>query len=141
MAKKLVLVVACAILDADGRVLMARRPEGARHAGLWEFPGGKVEAGETPEAALCRELFEELRVEPCERCLQPFSFASYAYDDMHLMMPLYLCRQWDGIARPQEGQILKWVMPAKIPDLDLVPADIDLASEIADRLRGGRRWE
>ena len=88
MAKKLVLVVACAILDADGRVLMARRPEGARHAGLWEFPGGKVEAGETPEAALCRELFEELRVEPCERCLQPFSFASYAYDDVYGNLPL-----------------------------------------------------
>ncbi len=135
------LVVACAVLDADGRVLMAQRPKGSRHAGQWEFPGGKIEAGETPEQALVRELYEELRIEPCERCLQPFSFASYAYPDMHLLMPLYLCRQWDGIARPQERQNIKWVMPAKIPDLDLVPADIELAREIADRLRGGRRYE
>lgn len=141
MDKPTVLVVACAVLDADGRVLMAQRPEGARHAGQWEFPGGKVEVGESPEAALCRELFEELRIEPCERCLQPFSFASWDYGDMHLVMPLYLCRQWDGIAVPQEGQRIKWVFPKKIPDMDLVPADVDLASAIADRLIGGRRFE
>lgn len=140
-AKPFVLVVACAVLDADGRVLMAQRPKGDRHAGQWEFPGGKIENGETAQQALCRELFEELRIEPCEHCLQPFSFAAYDYEDFHLLMPLFLCRQWDGIAIPQEGQTIKWVMPAKIPDLDLVPADIDLAREIADRLKGGRRWE
>lgn len=139
--KPTVLVAAAVVLDADGRVLMARRPKGARHAGQWEFPGGKVEAGETPEAALCRELYEELRIEPCEHCLQPFSFASYAYEDMHLMMPLFLCRQWDGIAIPQEGQQIKWVMPRDISKLDLVAADVDLASAVADRIQGGRRWE
>lgn len=139
--KPTVLVAAAVVLDADGRVLMARRPEGARHAGQWEFPGGKVEAGETPEAALCRELYEELRIEPCEHCLQPFSFASYSYDDMHLVMPLFLCRQWDGIAIPQEGQQIKWVMPRDISKLDLVAADVDLASAVADRIQGGRRWE
>lgn len=139
--KPTVLVAAAVVLDADGRVLMARRPEGGRHAGQWEFPGGKVEASETPEAALCRELYEELRIEPCEHCLQPFSFASYAYDDMHLVMPLFLCRQWDGIAIPQEGQQIKWVMPRDISKLDLVAADVDLASAVADRIQGGRRWE
>lgn len=138
---KLLTVVACAVLDADGRVLMAQRPESKAHAGLWEFPGGKIEPGETPEAALCRELYEELRIEPCEHCLQPFSFISYAYPDFHLLMPLYLCRQWDGIAQPQDGQAVKWVMPANIRKLDLVPADKDLAMEIGDRLKGGRRWE
>ncbi len=139
--KKTLLVVAGAVLDADGRVLMAQRPPGGRHAGQWEFPGGKVEPGESPEAALCRELFEELRIEPCERCLQPFLFASYDYGDMHLVMPLYLCRQWDGIAVPQDGQTIKWVFPKKIPAMDLVPADVDLAGAIADRLIGGRRYE
>lgn len=138
---KLLTVVACAVLDADGRVLMAQRPAGKAHAGLWEFPGGKIEPGETPERALCRELYEELRIEPCEHCLQPFSFISYAYPDFHLLMPLYICRQWDGIARPQDGQAIKWVMPADIRKLDLVPADKDLAMEIGDRLKGGRRWE
>ena len=138
---KLITVVACAVLDADGRVLMAQRPEGSAHAGLWEFPGGKIEAGETPEQAICRELYEELRIEPCEHCLQPFSFISYAYPDFHLLMPLYISRQWDGIARPQDGQQIKWVMPADIRKLDLVPADKDLAQEIGDRLKGGRRFE
>lgn len=138
---QLLTVVACAVLDADGRVLMAQRPEGKAHAGLWEFPGGKIEPGESPERALCRELYEELRIEPCEHCLQPFSFISYAYPDFHLLMPLYLCRQWDGIAQPQDGQAIKWVMPANIRKLDLVPADKDLAMEIGDRLKGGRRWE
>ncbi len=139
--KKTLLVVAAVILDADGRVLMAQRPKGGPHAGQWEFPGGKVELGETPEAALCRELYEELRIEPCEHCLQPFSFTSYAYPDFHLIMPLYLCRQWDGIARPQEGQQIKWVKPKELRKLDLVPADVDLASEVGDRIVGGRRFE
>ncbi|WP_409432874.1 (deoxy)nucleoside triphosphate pyrophosphohydrolase [Litorimonas sp. RW-G-Af-16] len=138
--KPLLLVAACALIDVDGRVLMCQRPEGKDHAGLWEFPGGKVEANETPERALTRELFEELGVEPCERCVQPFSFTSHAYADFHLFMPLYLCRQWDGFARPKEGQLIKWVWPDKIVDLPLVPADIELARELKDRLPRGRRF-
>ena len=137
---KTLLVAACALIDADGRVLMAQRPEGKDHAGKWEFPGGKVEPNESPEQALRRELFEELNVEPCETCLQPFSFASFAYPDFHLLMPLFLCREWDGFLRAKEGQATKWVWPDKIPDLDLVPADVDLASELRDRLPRGRRF-
>ena len=139
-ARKTLLVAACALIDADGRVLMAQRPAGKDHAGKWEFPGGKVEANETPEQAVRRELFEELNVEPCERCLQPFSFASFAYSDFHLVMPLFLCRQWDGFIRAKEGQMTKWIWPDKILDLDLVPADIDLASQLRDRLPRGRRF-
>ncbi len=138
--RSLLLVAACALIDADGRVLMSQRPPGKSHAGLWEFPGGKVEPGERPEAALRRELFEELGVEPCESCLQPFSFASYAYEDFDLLMPLFLCRQWDGFARPREGQNIKWLWPDKIPSLPLVPADIDLARELMTRLPKGRRF-
>lgn len=139
--KKTLLVVAAAVLDADGRILMAQRADGGAHHGQWEFPGGKVEAGETPEFALCRELYEELRIEPCERCLQPFSFTSYSYPDFHLIMPLYLCRQWDGIAVPQEGQTVKWVKPKELRKLNLVPADVELAREVGDRIVGGRRFE
>ncbi|MEP3655875.1 MAG: (deoxy)nucleoside triphosphate pyrophosphohydrolase [Litorimonas sp.] len=139
-ARKTLLVAACALIDADGRVLMAQRPVGKDHAGRWEFPGGKVEADETPEQAIRRELFEELNIEPCESCLQPFSFASFAYPDFHLMMPLFLCRQWDGFLRAKEGQATKWVWPDKIMDLDLVPADVDLASQLRDRLPRGRRF-
>ena len=134
------LVAACALIDADGRVLMAQRPAGKDHAGRWEFPGGKVEAGETPEQAVRRELFEELNVEPCESCLQPFSFASFAYPAFHLVMPLFLCRQWDGFLRANEGQAVKWIWPDKIMELDLVPADIDLATQLRDRLPRGRRF-
>lgn len=137
----LLLVAACALLDADGRVLMSRRPNDKRHGGLWEFPGGKIEDGETPEQALTRELWEELGVEPCETCFQPFSFASHNYEDFHLLMPFYLCRQWDGIARPLEGQEIRWVFPDRIVGLDLVPADITLAQELGDRLTRGRRFE
>lgn len=136
----LLLVAACALIDADGRILMCRRPNGKDHAGLWEFPGGKIEDGERPEAAIVRELREELEIEPCERCLEPFSFASHAYDDFDLLMPLYLCRQWDGFARPQEGQTIKWVFPDKLLDLDLVPADVRLAQDLRDRLPRGRRF-
>jgi 8-oxo-dGTP diphosphatase len=139
-ARKTLLVAACALIDTDGRVLMAQRPSGKDHAGRWEFPGGKVEADETPEQAIRRELFEELNIEPCESCLQPFSFASFAYPDFHLMMPLFLCRQWDGFLRAKEGQATKWVWPDKIMDLDLVPADVDLASQLRDRLPRGRRF-
>lgn len=135
---KLLLVAACALLDGDGRVLIARRPEGKSMAGLWEFPGGKVEAGETPEAALIRELREELGVEPCERCLQPFAFASHAYDGFHLLMPLYVCRRWDGVVRPLEGQAVAWVYPKQLDDYPMPPADEPLVRELQDRLRGGR---
>ena len=134
-------VAACALIDADGRILMSQRPKGKAHEGQWEFPGGKIEQGERPEQTIVRELREELGIEPCERCLQPFSFASYAYEDFDLFMPLFLCRQWDGFARPKEGQVLKWLFPDQLPKLDLVPADIPLAREIADRLKSGRRFE
>jgi len=134
-------VAACALIDIDGRILMCKRPEGKSHAGLWEFPGGKIEAGERPEETIVRELHEELGIEPCERCLQPFSFASHAYDDFNLFMPLFLCRQWDGFARAREGQTLKWVFPDKLLDLNLVPADIPLAQDIRDRLPKGHRFE
>lgn len=137
----LLLVAACALMDTDGRILMCQRPKGKDHAGLWEFPGGKIEAGERPEQTIVRELREELEIEPCERCLQPFSFASHAYDDFDILMPLYICRQWDGFARPQEGQAIKWVFPDKLMSLDLVPADIPLAQEIRDRFKSGRRFD
>lgn len=135
---RLVLVAACALLDADGRVLIARRPEGKSMAGLWEFPGGKVEAGETPEAALIRELREELGVEPCERCLQPFAFASHAYPEFHLLMPLYVCRRWDGFPKPLEGQAIAWAFPERLGDYPMPPADEPLVAELRDRLRGSR---
>ena len=138
--KSTLLVAACALMDADGRILMAQRPAGKDFAGHWEFPGGKVEAGETPEQAVRRELYEELGVEPCERCLQPFSFASFAYPEFHLLMPLYLCRQWDGCVRAKEDQSTKWVWPDKLLELDLVPADVDLAREVRDRLPRGQRF-
>ncbi len=135
-----IYVAACALIDVDGRVLMCQRPKGKSHAGLWEFPGGKIEQGERPEETIVRELREELGVEPCEECLQPFSFTSYAYDDFDLFMPLFLCRQWDGFARPLEGQTLKWVYPDELSDLNLVPADIELALELRDRLPRGKRF-
>ncbi len=137
----LLLVAACAIIDKDGRILMSQRPKGKTMAGFWEFPGGKVEAGERPEQTIRRELWEELGIEPCESCLQPFSFASYEYEDFDLLMPLYLCRQWDGFVQAKEGQNLRWVFPDKICELDLLPADIDLAREIRDRIKRGSRFE
>ena len=137
----LLLVAACALIDADGRILMSQRPSGKQHAGKWEFPGGKIEVGERPEQTIVRELWEELRVEPCESCLQPFMFASYADTDFDLLMPLFLCRQWDGIPRPTEGQTIKWVFPDRLLELNLVPADEPLARELRDRLPRGRRFE
>lgn len=137
---KVIYVAAAALIDADGRVLVTQRPVGKAHAGKWEFPGGKIEAGETPEQAVNRELREELGLEPCERCLQPFSFTSYAYPDFHLFMPLYLCRQWDGFAMPKEGQGIKWLFPSEIVKLDLVEADVELARELADRMADGNRF-
>lgn len=127
-------VAACALLDADGRVLIARRPEGKPMAGYWEFPGGKIEPGETPEQAVTRELREELGVEPCERCLHPFAFVSHPYETFHIVMPLFLCRQWDGFPHPAEGQEIAWTRPARLMDFNLAPADRPLATEIRDRL-------
>jgi 8-oxo-dGTP diphosphatase len=128
------LVAACALVDTDGRVLVTRRPEGKAMAGLWEFPGGKVEAGETPEATLVRELKEEVGVDTWSSCLAPLTFASHAYDDFHLLMPLYVCRTWEGIARPLEGQALKWLRPRDLRALDMPPADAPLIAPLIDLL-------
>lgn len=120
---RLLLVAACALVDTDGRILLAQRPPGKTLAGLWEFPGGKVEAGETPEVTLIRELAEELGITVRAPCLAPLTFASHGYDDFHLLMPLFVCRRWEGIAAPREGQVLKWVMPGKLRDYPMPPAD------------------
>ena len=131
---KPLLVVACALVDIDGRVLLAQRPQGKRMAGLWEFPGGKIKAGETPEAALIRELKEELGIDVTQACLAPLSFASHAYDDFHLLMPLYVCRQWDGQIVPQEGQATQWVRPRDMFGLDMPPADKPLIAMLRDNI-------
>lgn len=131
---KLVLVSAVALIDADGRVLLAQRPEGKSMAGLWEFPGGKVEPGETPEQALIRELQEELGIDTWESCLAPLTFASHGYDDFHLMMPVFACRKWQGTPQSQEGQPLKWVRPAELRDYPMPPADIPLIPVLRDWL-------
>lgn len=123
---KLVLVAAVALIDADGRVLLAQRPVGKSMAGLWEFPGGKVEPGETPEMALIRELQEELGIDTWASCLAPLTFASHAYDDFHLLMPLFACRRWQGGVQSREGQALKWVRPRDLRDYPMPPADIPL---------------
>lgn len=129
-----VLVAAAALIDADGRVLIAKRPEGKSMAGLWEFPGGKVDAGELPETALIRELMEELGVDITESCLAPFTFASHVYEDFHLLMPLYLCRIWKGGVEAREGQELKWVQPMRLGDYDMPPADKPLVALLRDYL-------
>jgi 8-oxo-dGTP diphosphatase len=129
-----VLVAAAALIDADGRVLIAKRPEGKSMAGLWDFPGGKVDAGELPETALVRELDEELGIDITETCLAPFTFASHAYDDFHLLMPLYLCRIWKGQPVPREGQELKWVTPVRLGDYPMPPADVPLVALLRDYL-------
>ena len=131
---KTVLVSAVALIDRDGRVLIAQRPVGKSMAGLWEFPGGKVEAGETPEAALMRELREELGIETRNSCLAPLTFASHSYEDFHLLMPLFACRKWNGIVQPKEGQVLKWVHPTDFLDYPMPPADIPLISVLRDWL-------
>lgn len=123
---KTVLVATVALIDADGRVLLAQRPEGKAMAGLWEFPGGKVEPGETPEAALIRELHEELGIDTWTSCLAPLAFASHGYDDFHLLMPVFACRRWNGIARPREGQKLAWVRASDLRNYPMPPADIPL---------------
>ena len=130
----LVLVVACALTDADGRVLLARRPPGKPMAGLWEFPGGKLLADETPEAAVIRELREELGIDTEESCLAPLTFASHVYDDFHLLMPLYVCRVWRGTPAPLEGQELRWVRPRDMAAYPMPPADRPLVAFLRDFL-------
>ncbi|MGX5840163.1 8-oxo-dGTP diphosphatase MutT [Mesorhizobium sp. ArgA1] len=132
--KRLLLVAACALVDTDGRVLLAQRPEGKQLAGLWEFPGGKVEPGETPEECLIRELQEEIGIETDIPCLAPLTFASHSYDDFHLLMPLFVCRRFRGIAQPKEGQALKWVRPKQMRDYPMPPADAPLIQFLIDLL-------
>ncbi|MGR3498868.1 MAG: (deoxy)nucleoside triphosphate pyrophosphohydrolase [Limimaricola soesokkakensis] len=131
---KIVLVAAVALIDADGRVLLAQRPEGKSMAGLWEFPGGKVEADETPEAALIRELHEELGIDTQESCLAPLTFASHAYESFHLLMPLYACRRWQGTAHGRENQALEWVRPNRLREYPMPPADLPLIPVLRDWL-------
>jgi 8-oxo-dGTP diphosphatase len=131
---KLTLVVACALIDADKRVLLAQRPEGKPMAGLWEFPGGKVEPGERPEATLIRELHEELGISVSEPCLAPLTFASHAYETFHLLMPLYICRRWEGMVAAREGQALAWVRANKLRDYPMPAADIPLIPHLTDLL-------
>jgi 8-oxo-dGTP diphosphatase len=133
-SRPLVLVAACALIDTDGRVLLARRPEGKTMAGLWEFPGGKLGPGEAPEAALIREMREELGIDIAANCLAPFAFASHAYDGFHLLMPLFLCRRWKGRVQPREGQTLAWVRPERLADYPMPEADRPLVPLLRDFL-------
>ncbi len=134
MTKKILLVSAVALIDVDGRLLLAQRPEGKSMAGLWEFPGGKVEPVETPEEALIRELKEELDIDVTEACLAPLTFASHRYEDFHLLMPLYACRKWNGTITGKEGQNLAWVMPLRLTDYAMPPADEPLKALLRDML-------
>ena len=134
MAGPILLVVAAALVDSDGRVLIAKRPQGKSLAGLWEFPGGKLEAGETPEACLIRELDEELGLQVSQACLAPFVFASHGYDSFHLLMPLYLCRRWEGSARAREHEAIAWVKPSRLSDYPMPPADAPLVAWLRDLL-------
>ena len=134
MSVKTVLVAACALIDSDGRVLLAQRPEGKMMAGLWEFPGGKVESGERPEQSLIRELKEELGIVVKEECLAPLTFASHVYPDFHLLMPLYVCRRWEGFVEGREKQRLKWVRPGELRSYPMPPADLPLISHLTTLL-------
>lgn len=131
---RLLLVVACALIDADGRILVAQRPPGKTLAGMWEFPGGKVEPGETPEATLIRELDEELGVTTQAPCLAPLTFASHNYEEFHLLMPLYICRRFSGTAHGREGQAIRWIRPQKLRELPMPPADTPLIAHLLDLL-------
>lgn len=133
-SKPILLVTACALVDADGRVLITQRPEGKQLAGLWEFPGGKVEPGETPEEALVRELREEIGIETKIACLAPLTFASHTYEAFHLLMPLYVCRRFEGMPQPIEVQAVKWVRPNKLRDYPMPPADAPLIPFLVDLL-------
>jgi 8-oxo-dGTP diphosphatase len=130
VSAKILLVAACALVDADGRALIAQRPEDKTMAGLWEFPGGKIEDGERPEQTLIRELKEELGITVNEACLAPLTFASHSYPDFHLLMPLYVCRRWEGIVAAREGQQLAWVKPNRLRDYEMPPADVPLVSHL-----------
>jgi 8-oxo-dGTP diphosphatase len=132
LSKPIVLVAACALVDVDGRVLLARRPAGKQLAGLWEFPGGKVEPGETPEQCLIRELDEELGIQVAQACLAPFVFASHGYESFHLLMPLFLCRRWEGLVTAREHEALAWVKPAQFDDYPMPPADAPIAAWLRD---------
>jgi 8-oxo-dGTP diphosphatase len=134
LPKRVLLVAACALVDPDGRVLIAQRPEGKPMAGLWEFPGGKVEAGETPEQTVIRELNEELAIETKAACLAPLTFASHDYENFHLLMPLFVCRRFWGTPQPKEGQVLKWVRPRQLRDYPMPPADAPLIPFLIDLL-------
>ncbi|MBY0610725.1 MAG: (deoxy)nucleoside triphosphate pyrophosphohydrolase [Beijerinckiaceae bacterium] len=136
MTPPLILVVACALVDGDGRVLLSQRPKGKTLAGLWEFPGGKLEPGERPEVALIRELNEELGIETKEACLAPLTFASHAYPEFHLLMPLYVCRRWEGVVAARESQVLKWVRPQAMRDYPMPPADLPLIPFLTELLPG-----
>ena len=131
---KIVVVAAVALIDRDGRILLAERPEGKSMAGLWEFPGGKVELGETPETALIRELQEELAIDTWQSCLAPLTFASHTYEDFHLLMPLFACRKWNGTPTPQEGQRLAWAPVKDLRSYPMPPADIPLIAMLRDLL-------
>lgn len=131
---RIVLVAACALVDVDGRVLITRRPEGKTMAGLWEFPGGKVEPGELPELSLIRELKEELGIDVNVACIAPLTFASHCYDDFHLLMPLWICRRWEGIVTANEGQELAWVRPQRLRDYPMPPADEPLIPHLVELL-------
>ena len=131
---RITLVVACALVDGDGRVLVAQRPEGKALAGLWEFPGGKMEAGERPEDTLIRELDEELGITVKEACLAPLTFASYPYETFHLLMPLWICRRWEGVIQKKEHQALQWLRPARLRDIPMPPADEPLIPALIDLL-------
>ncbi|MFV0369490.1 MAG: 8-oxo-dGTP diphosphatase MutT [Hyphomicrobiaceae bacterium] len=133
-ARRLLLVVAVALIDSDNRVLIAKRPEGKQLAGLWEFPGGKIDQGETPEDALIRELKEELDIELCRTCISPLTFASHTYDEMHLLMPLYICRTWEGEIDPREGQEIAWVRANQLQKYPMPPADAPLIPALRDLL-------
>jgi 8-oxo-dGTP diphosphatase len=134
LTKPIVLVAACALVDVDGRVLLAQRPAGKPLAGLWEFPGGKVEAGETPEQCLIRELNEELGIQVAQACLAPFVFASHGYESFHLLMPLFLCRRWEGLVTAREHEALAWVKPAQFDRYPMPPADAPIAAWLRDLL-------
>lgn len=134
MSHSILLVVACALVDEDGRILLAKRPKHKPLGGLWEFPGGKMEPGETPESAMIRELKEELAINVTHACLAPLTFASHSYEDFHLLMPLFICRRWDGDIHPTEGQEIAWVRPMRLADYDMPPADDPLKAFLRDFL-------